>query len=255
MTLGLSTEVSSRGTSPFYISELSSCIDLNSGAVLWSIEPIDQWTTAEKYRRLGRPRKVILTEDQGGPGELVEAIQFPHEMLRHPVSLCDFGLSIRSGTVVENTGQSPPLFCAPERLHRINPSFASDMWSFTCIFAKLYLGVEAIWGEGPTLVSRIIGTVGGPLPAHWKGFYGDGSTAKDWWYDQSGQMPRSSIVGGYETLEEKIDRLRPDICKRERELALSVMHKGFACAPERRITAAQLLEDPSFNALMLYYRL
>jgi serine/threonine protein kinase len=214
MTLGLSTEVSSRGTSPFYISELSSCIDLNSGAVLWSIEPIDQWTTAEKYRRLGRPRKVILTEDQGGPGELVEAIQFPHEMLRHPVSLCDFGLSIRSGTVVENTGQSPPLFCAPERLHRINPSFASDMWSFTCIFAKLYLGVEAIWGEGPTLVSRIIGTVGGPLPAHWKGFYGDGSTAKDWWYDQSGQMPRSSIVGGYETLEEKIDRLRPDICKR-----------------------------------------
>jgi serine/threonine protein kinase len=196
---------------------------------------------------------VLLTEDEGAPGELVEAIQFPHEMLRHPVCLCDFGLAIRSGTVVANTAQDPPLFCAPERLHGINPSFASDMWSFTCIFAMLYLGVEAIWGGGPTLVSRIV-SIAGPLPARWKGSFGGGNTAKDWWYDQSGQMPRLDIMGGYETLEEKIDRLRPDICKAEREHVLSVMYKGFTCAPEHRITAAQLLEDPSFNALMSYYR-
>jgi serine/threonine protein kinase len=195
---------------------------------------------------------VLLAEDEGRPGELVEPINFPQEMLRHPVGLCDFGLAIKSGTVVENTAQNPPLFCAPERLHGINPSFASDMWSFTCIFAKIYLGVEVIWGEGSTLVSRIV-SIAGPLPAHWKGHFENGTAAKDWWYDQSGQMPRSNILGGYETLERKIDRIRPDICRDEREHALSIMRRGFSCSPERRITATQLLQDPSWNALMSYY--
>lgn len=36
----------------------------------------------------------------------------------------------------------------------------------------------------------------------------------------------------------------------ERDLALSVMLKGFCYLPERRITAGQLLQDPSFKALM-----
>jgi hypothetical protein len=31
------------------------------------------------------------------------------------------------------------------------------------------------------------------------------------------------------------------------------MYKGFYVIPEQRITAAQLLEDTSFNALMSYY--
>jgi serine/threonine protein kinase len=221
--------------------------------VLWSIDPIDHWTTAEKYQRLGRPRKVPLSEEEGIPGELVESVRFPPDMLRHPVCICDFGLSITSGTRVENTVQLPPLFCAPERLHGVFPSCASDMWSFTCIFAKLYLGVEAIYGGGPRMISRIIGMLGLPLPEHWRGYYGDGTTAHDWWYDQSGQMPRTDILGGYETLEHKIDRLRPEISRDEREHALSIMYRGFAYLPEQRITAAQLLEDPSFNALMSYY--
>jgi len=95
--------------------------------------------------------------------------------------------------------------------------------------------------------------LGLPLPEHWRGYYGDGTTAHDWWYDQSGQMPRTDILGGYETLEHKIDRLRPEISRDEREHALSIMYRGFAYLPEQRITAAQLLEDPSFNALMSYY--
>lgn len=228
-------------------------IDLNSGAVLWNIDPIDHWTTAEKYQRLGRPRKVPLTETEGQPGELVASIRFPYEMLRHPVCLSDFGHAIRVGTSVEHKAQLPPLFCAPERLHGINPSCASDIWSFTCLFAKLYLGYEVFWGSDPTLVSRIVGTLGRPLPAHWKGYYGKKTTAKDWWYDHSGQLPRSEILGGYETLEQKIDRSRPDLSQDERGHALSIMHKGFCYAPEHRITAAQLLEDPSFIALMSYY--
>jgi hypothetical protein len=167
--------------------KLSNYAGLNSGAVLWDVHPLGHWTTAEIYQRLGRPRKVPLTEAEGRPGELVEPIRFPQEMIRHPVYLGDFGLAILSGTSVENKPQSPLEFCAPERLHGMNPSFASEMWSFTCIFAKIYLGVEVVWGHAPTFVSRLVGTLG-PLPEYWKGSYGGGITAKEWWYDQSGQI-------------------------------------------------------------------
>ena len=230
-----------------------SFLDLNPGAVLWNIDPIDHWTTTEKYRRLGRPRKVLLAEDEGKPGELVESIVFPQDMLRHPVSLCDFGCAIKSGTLVQQKIQNPIIFCAPERFHGINPSFASDMWSFTCIFARIYLRAGVFRGGAPSMICRILDTTGSRLPEHWKGHFGDNSTAQDWWYDQSRQMPQSGVGGGYESLEHRIDRLRPDICREERAHALSVMYKGFCVIPEQRITAAQLLEDPSFNALMSYY--
>jgi len=52
--------------------KLSIPVDLNSRAVLWNIDPIDHWTTAGNYRRLGRPRKVPVTEAEGKHGELVE---------------------------------------------------------------------------------------------------------------------------------------------------------------------------------------
>ena len=66
-------------------------------------------------------------------------------------------------------------------------------------------------------------------------------------------MPRSHVLGGYETLEAKIRRIRPDACQDEREHALSAMYKGFCYVPEDRVTAAQLLEDPSFHVVMSYY--
>lgn len=186
---------------------------------------MDHWTTAEKYQFFGRPRKVPLTEAEGSPGELVEPIQFSWKMVRHPMYLADFGHAFKSETLVASTPQLPIMFCAPERLHGMTPSLASDMWSFTCIFVKLYLGVEALWGDGPSFISRLVGTLG-PLPEHWRGFYGGGpAKEKDWWYDQSGQMPRSTLPGGYETLEHKIDRLRPDITQDEREHVLSVILK------------------------------
>jgi serine/threonine protein kinase len=31
-------------------------------------------------------------------------------------------------------------FRAPERFHNVNPNFASDMWSYMCLFTVLYLG-------------------------------------------------------------------------------------------------------------------
>jgi serine/threonine protein kinase len=235
------------------VSTLTSLVDLNDGAILWNIKSMEGWTPAQLYECLGRPRKILLTAEEGGPAELVETKRFPLDMLTHPASLADFGHAIKTGTKVENTVQSPNMFCAPERFHGANPSFESDMWSYTFIFAQLYLGTEVIWGENRSLIDRLVQTLG-PFPAAWKECYCGVGEPKDWWYDQLGQIPRPQLLGGVEALEAKIDRLRPEVCENEKFHALAVMRKGFCIYPERRITAAQLLEDPSFNAVMSYYR-
>ncbi|KAL6909083.1 hypothetical protein GGI43DRAFT_167756 [Trichoderma evansii] len=73
-------------------------------------------------------------------GELVMPMT-PHDSLvEGTINLGDFGLAIKSSTSVECKVQSPAIYYAPERIHDMDPSFASDMWSFMCIFAELYLG-------------------------------------------------------------------------------------------------------------------
>ncbi|KAI1313353.1 kinase-like protein [Xylaria venustula] len=230
--------------------------DLNDGAVMWHIgSRCDRWSTSELYQHLGRPRKVLLSSvlanlpKELGSGELVHPVVFPENMLRPGLHLGDFGHSIISGTVPRNPMQLPLLFCAPERFHGCNQTFASDIWSFTCIFAQLYLGSEITYGDGLSFVSRLVGTLG-PFPVHWKGRYPE-NCGYDWWYDQTCTMPRTG--GNYITLEERIDNRRPEISPKERELALEVFRKGFQYLPENRPTAAQFLEDPSFKALMAYY--
>ena len=44
--------------------------------------------------------------------------------------------------------QAPYHYCAPERLHSADPSLASDMWSYMCLFAALYLDCNAFYGNG-----------------------------------------------------------------------------------------------------------
>ncbi|KAI1399433.1 kinase-like protein [Hypoxylon fuscum] len=224
--------------------------DINEGAVMWDIGLVDGWSTAEIYQRLGRPRKVSLDESEGN-GELVEPVQYPNDMLRPFLRLGDFGHSIVSGTVLENPIQFPLHNCAPERFHGGNASFASDMWSFTQVLIRLYIGVGLVYGDGLSVVSRLVGSLG-PFPEQWKGRYPE-NAGYAWWYDQTGQMPRNWPPSEYETMEHKIDRCRPDISPDERKHALAVFRKGLQYIPEKRITATQLLEDPSFNALMSFY--
>lgn len=217
---------------------------------MWDIGLVDGWSTAEIYQRLGRPRKVSLDESEGN-GELVEPVQYPNDMLRPFLRLGDFGHSIVSGTVLENPIQFPLHNCAPERFHGGNASFASDMWSFTQVLIRLYIGVGLVYGDGLSVVSRLVGSLG-PFPEQWKGRYPE-NAGYAWWYDQTGQMPRNWPPSEYETMEHKIDRCRPDISPDERKHALAVFRKGLQYIPEKRITATQLLEDPSFNALMSFY--
>lgn len=190
-----------------------------------------------------------LDPDLWKTGELVMPMRAHEDLIGDIISLGDFGLAIKSGTQVSQKLQSPAIYCAPERVHDQGPTFATDMWSYMCIFAELYTGYALFYGSGnSSIVSCMVHTLG-PLPTIWEGTYNAGGTCNSWWYDQEQEPDHST------SLEAKIVRLRPDIDPVERGLVLSVLRKGLLYLPENRPTASQLLEDASFRALMEIYRL
>lgn len=228
------------------------CPDINEGNAIWDIDAgSDRLSTAEVYQRFGRPRKIQLNEEHGG-AELVEPIQFPTSSLQPKLYLGDFGHSVVSGSEPSDPVQLPLLYCAPERFHGMKQSFASDMWSFMMLFARLYQGSEIAYGRGSAFVSRLVNALG-PFPANWQNKNGFFPNDKDyaWWYDPKAKehLPAKNKI----SLESRLDWGRPEISRQERALALEVFRKGFQYLPEKRLTAAQLLRDPSFRALMAYY--
>ncbi|GAB0139150.1 hypothetical protein EsDP_00007363 [Epichloe bromicola] len=221
--------------------------DLNSGSVLWDIGNIDQYAPKMAYQIFGRPRKAPLWVQTWKIGELVKPIQVNRKLLRGNIFLADFGLAVKAGSPVNCKWQSPAIYCAPERFHDIGPSFASDMWSYMCLFAELYLGFVPFRGRSnATTLSNLVRSLG-PLPPQWNGMYNAGDTPEDSWYDQT-QIPYALV-----TLEEIVKRARPEIFHTERKLVLSVFSKVFTYLPEKRLTAAELLQNKDFNAIMELY--
>jgi serine/threonine protein kinase len=70
---------------------------------------------------------------------LVRGSDFDHRV-REKVYLADFGHAIKAGTSVCKKWQWPIIYCSPERFHNVDPSCASDMWSYMCLFTELYTG-------------------------------------------------------------------------------------------------------------------
>ena len=218
--------------------------DLNNGNVLWGINTYD---TNTKHDLLGQPQKIPLTTWK--QGELVKPVEIPQNLINEETAcLCDFGMAIKAGTSVKTKWQSPAFYCAPERFHNADPSLASDMWSYMCIFAELYLGFCPFYDAYHSSLMANLVYVIGPLPEQWKGLFNGAGTSDDSWYDST-RKPVPSM-----TLSAMIERMRPETGPTERKLVLSVMSKGFRYVPEQRLTAAELLQDPSFTALMDMYR-
>jgi serine/threonine protein kinase len=116
------------------------------------------------------------------------------------------------------------------------------MWSYMCIFSQLLFGYHPfthVWGAAE-LVPHLF-KVFGPLPIEWKGRYIESGTVSDASYGRSQSLPplfHSIIAGGL-----------PNISPSMRSHLVSVLSNGFRYQPGQRITAAQLLENPSFMAL------
>ncbi|QKD48707.2 kinase domain-containing protein [Fusarium oxysporum Fo47] len=178
--------------------------DLNSANVMFGLSSFETATDiTTKYRILGRRQKMELPTNQElwKKGEMV-APMTPKDsfVVQDSITLGDFGLAIRSGT-------------------EINPTFASDLWSYMRIFAELYLkwplfGPGFFGGRFRSVVELLVRVLG-PLPLSWKGSY-DGDPA-------------------------------------EQQLVLSILRRGFSYFPEERLSAGELLDDASFKALMDRY--
>ncbi|KAI1178685.1 kinase domain-containing protein [Nemania sp. FL0916] len=222
--------------------------DVTSSNVLYSFHLVEQDDPTLRYQYIGRPRKMLLESAQWKKGELVMPMQadrsFRESMVGDTVSLGDFGIAIKAGTPVKRKFLKPAIYCAPEVLHGADPSFASDMWSYMCLFAELYCARALFSGAGNSdVLSCTVDTLG-PLPETWKGRYEAGGPGDDRWYDRS-QRPEPTM-----NLESKIAKYRPDASLAERELVVSVLRRGLAYLPEERPAAEQLLDDTSFQALM-----
>jgi serine/threonine protein kinase len=176
--------------------------------------------------------------------ELVKQLEVPKSLITETVYLGDFGTAFKAGTKIKYMVLSPISCRAPELFHKVDPSFASDMWSYMCIFARLYLGHTLWCGFMLSMMLNSMVRTLGPLPwkDHYIGRYYDPS-----WYDQTRTPdPRS-------TLERLIKEAQPEASQTERNYVLSIMSKGLCYLPEDRPTATQLLQDASFKALMEIY--
>jgi serine/threonine protein kinase len=92
-------------------------------------------------------------------------------MLKKTVYLGGFGMSIIAGTEVEEKVLWPIDYRAPEQFRNVNPSFASDMWSYMCLFTQLYLATTP-WHHNTCvrLINHMVNSIG-PMPEQWKGHY------------------------------------------------------------------------------------
>ncbi|KAL4993098.1 kinase-like protein [Aspergillus recurvatus] len=199
---------------------------------MWGMAPLQHLSRSAKYEALGRPLKqTIPSVELWKRGELVRPMKVPENLRTDDFYLGEFGLAMKVGDPVAQPGYPPMRFCSPERLHGEYPSFACDMWSYMINFSELYLGQPPFnpWYMGGVLTSIV--NFLGPLPEEWK---------------VKRLPPRKSLAS-------EIARYRPDVDPAERELVFSIMQKVFIYSPEKRMTATQLLADPSFKALMARY--
>jgi len=214
---------------------------------MWGIAPIDGLSRSAKYELLGRPLKqTIPFVNLWKKGELVSPVKFPEDLRIDEFYLCDFGLAKKIGDITAQCGYPPMHYCSPDRLHGYEPSFACDMWSYMAIFTMLYLRLPPF----PTfldggIVSGMVECLG-PLPEQWKDLYTHPGRL-DSWYDQSQTAdPKHDLAAN-------IAYYRPDADLAERQLVQSIMLKVFIYDPEKRLTAEELLQYPSFRALMDRY--
>ncbi|EGC43951.1 protein kinase [Histoplasma capsulatum var. duboisii H88] len=126
----------------------------------------------------------------------------------------------------------------------VGPSIAGGLGKV--IFARLYFGFLPFPDQGQGgEVSSMVRCLG-PLPEQWKGLFTH-SGALDYWYDQC-QIPDPKY-----SLAAKISKFRPEADQTEQKHMLSIMSKVFTFCPQKRLTATQLLHDPSFKAIMEKY--
>lgn len=208
---------------------------------MWGLKPDTDREPDLVSKVLGRPHVVSIPVQTFKDGHLVAPVTFPADLLSDTVYIGDFGLTIKNGNLVKHKWQSPAIYCSPERFHNQNPSFASDIWSYMCVFSELYMGFNPADAKMGFLVH-----VFGPLPEKWKGLYTAGKDNDEWYNQDANRVERLS-------LKAMIERGNKEANLEERELVFKFMMKGFCYEPRCRLTAMELLRDPLLDHLIHRY--
>lgn len=210
---------------------------------MWGMKSLDHLDLKTKYQILGRPLKEPAPWDperHRRQGEVVAMMKVPESLLTATIHLSDFGMAFSEDEKPESHSMRPITFCAPERLHGVPQGPASDMWSYMCILAQLFLGYHPFTNTlFPGWLIEHLPRVFGLLPAEWRGHFTNRGYAPD-----SSYGPSQSYTPQFQSIVAEAD-----ISTSKRSHLLSVLSRGFRYRPEERMTAAQLLEDPSFLAL------
>lgn len=114
-------------------------------------------------------KQTIPFVDLWKKGKLASPVKLPENLRTEEFYLCDFGLAKKIGDLTTQCGYSPMDHCSSDRLHKQEPSFACDVWSYMTFFSILYLRFPPF----PTFLEGVSGMVEclGPLPGQWKGLY------------------------------------------------------------------------------------
>lgn len=211
------------------------------------MKPLDGLDRGAKYERLGRPLKeTIPYVDLWKPGELVWPVDIPESLRTEDFYLGDFGSAMKLGDPVVRKCFPPVQFLSPGRLYGMHPSCACGMWSHMAVFAVLYLGQSPFHAFFEGGIMTCIVKCFGPLPEQWRGLYVHPKGLNSL-YDQSGTPdPKHDLTA-------RLAHFRKDTDPAERELVRIIMCKVFTYDLEKRLTATQLLHDPTFRALMNKY--
>ncbi|KAJ0423567.1 kinase-like domain-containing protein [Aspergillus carlsbadensis] len=221
--------------------------DVSEGNCMWGTTSLAHLPRRAKYTELTRPLREKIPHVQSAykTGELVRAANAPNHLRTDAFHLGDFGLAKKLTDPETQRGYPDLKFCSPERLHSHEPSTACDVWSYMVVFSILYLDFPLFTTIGGSVIGDDVLCLG-PLPAEWRWSYTHPG-GRDSWYDQSAEPdPRHDLAS-------KVALRRSHADPAERAHVVAIMAKVFVYDPAKRPTAAELLADPDFRAIMDRY--
>ncbi|KAF2822484.1 kinase-like protein [Ophiobolus disseminans] len=214
--------------------------DLTGRNILWGLTENARCNADIVATDLGLPKVLERTATEK-PYHLVAPVDFPPHLISESIQICDFGMIVRADEAADIKGFTPQEHRAPELDHRFSASAASDVWSFTCVFSKLYMGIVSFQGY-PSYTVEVLG----PFPQEWHSQYTAGKSDDSWYNPDT--LPKD-----YLSLLARIKKRNKDADGGEQERVSKFMHRASTYEPDCRPTAAELLSDPLIDDLIKRY--
>jgi serine/threonine-protein kinase SRPK3 len=222
-------------------------LDLTQSNVLFELQDIQSWSTAQIYEHLGSPKTASVklldgSYSQHAPRKVVQAADFSNIGVGQlgNIRITDFGQSF----FVENPPNSvgiPMSFRAPEMSFGFPPSKNSDIWALACLIFQIQSSAwlfPVIFDNTYAILGTIVDVLG-PFPSEWeRSFSLIEHGTPSWWFQDSFKPGRS------------IASLVTDNCKHlsptQQETFLELLRGMLAYEPIQRLSADNVARNLLF---------